>query len=470
MASHWGWWHSNQKKSNVIFEGSFRDMKVYFKPFNVEDRVSPFSLEQMKADGEAQQPYQRTLLRLSDRRSGAKSLESGIRSKLSVSLLVHGLLSVQTLSVEGQARKMRARQLLSSFALITLTIMRSARATDDRVQEKAARILTSMFEGHSTSNNASPRYSQESSQAGSSAFPETPAPISPRHSGSDASRESPGPSTSSNGLHIHPNEGMPELGTCPWVEVDSIAGTGRGEEEVECQIPKFRHDGRVWGPYPVGSSRFDPQPYHLQRPLFEPLYRPSRYEPLDIESFLQEKNARNWRMLETRGNVFVPEPRLLQDIQQSIWARLEPRGIRGMTGAKGLQEGQWLWPPSEIAADGSGLKMSQYLLSQRLRSALKARFKRHYRSRKKWPTLFRLTVPSNQGERRILMVSAHAPGYVSNPVMLEDSKLSLFYEGVRHEGYRKVAFFGATFLPKAAKKVLLPSQTIRPAFEQLRPK
>ena len=67
-----------------------------------------------------------------------------------------------------------------------------------------------------------------------------------------------------------------------------------------------------------------------------------------------------------------------------------------------------------------------------------------------------------------MMVSAMPSKQVSIPHMLEHSRLWFFYEGVRHSKPQKVAFLGATFLPRTAKDVLLESQTIRPAFEVMR--
>lgn len=108
--------------------------------------------------------------------------------------------------------------------------------------------------------------------------------------------------------------------------------------------------------------------------------------------------------------------------------------------------------------------MPRSLLAGRFPNAVDGRFLRHL---KPAANMFRLNIVTPEGStRHNLMVPTTSPRHVrldGHPVM---SHLWLFYQGAEHSHTPKMAFLGAMYLPSAAKRALIDSNTIAPAFTE----
>ncbi len=229
------------------------------------------------------------------------------------------------------------------------------------------------------------------------------------------------------------------------------------------EIPAF-HTNRKWGPFPIGNERFEPKGYPVKINVFQHLYALPNVRDADYQTFLAtDADAASRHTFPTRGSLYYPEPQRLLEIQATIWDTLRNAGRQARQLQDGLSEGQWLWPPTEIAANNAGLNLPAQLLVQRYRRMPAERWNRHMLPDAK---LFHLDVPSIFSNKQILMMEGRTQDHISFPFDPPDSQLWFFFQGVQQGRERKIAFLGASFLPNEAKQVLLDARTIRPAFEE----
>lgn len=267
-----------------------------------------------------------------------------------------------------------------------------------------------------------------------------------------------------NGLRTRPPS-IHVLEGNPGVTISTLPGSSasRSQFRLPYHLPAFELRGQRWGPYQVGTDRFALQAYPLDLPAFRHLYQGyalRSWKPWNFEHFIAND------AFSAAGIRFQPDPSVLLAIRGLIWRSLQTEGIAPRLVSQGetLIQGDYLWPPVEITRFGSDdLDIVRSLLTQRIRQAIAEQISVHSIGR---PRLFHLEVIIGHQVRHILMVPARVPRFFDPSRSFADSQPWFFFEGMRATGNR-LAFLGATFLPKDVEWVLLKSQTIQVALPSL---
>ncbi len=117
----------------------------------------------------------------------------------------------------------------------------------------------------------------------------------------------------------------------PWFHQAESSTSTPQESQDRPEIPAFRTD-RNWGPFPVGNKDFEPKGYPVEMDEFKHLYEDSRdVRDADFEKFLKNRGGirsqNPVRFLHAWGPLFYPEPKRLDEIQNTIWSTL--RSLEG---------------------------------------------------------------------------------------------------------------------------------------------
>lgn len=250
-----------------------------------------------------------------------------------------------------------------------------------------------------------------------------------------------------------------------WIKPKSEASSS-SRNSAKYEIPAFQHPvphGTIWGPLQVGSFLFEPRPYPLRIPVFDHLFPLRPIQSDNFENFLLSN-----RRLYTHGNLYLPDPQRLFEIQTTLYDQLQARGIRPqvVVPETGLWELLWLWPPTKVNEARTGLDFPTESLNRRLRKALGARLKTHLITS---DSIFHFAMGTTSGGvRHILMMPVYADHFAGIARRPRDSDLYLFYEGVKLDGISKMALLGAMFLPRTAERALRDGGIITTAFSGLK--
>ena len=348
----------------------------------------------------------------------------------------------------------------SKFALlivVSVTLLTGCtRAVGNELTESTAASLVGQRPEHLSSSSQSPQLhhdpERDSLGVAGHASPE----------GGHAQTLAPLEANSMQQLHSPLIVAGPILYGTPWTGVQPRSGLYHSNVEVRLEIPQFQHpspEGSLWGPFQVGEWQFEPKAYPLRMPVFRHLYDHVKVSSLDFEELVDRR-----RRLTTTGTIFYPEPDRLYAIQVLLWQQLLKLDLRPqrVEPSPSLLELQWIWPPTAFVPSQAGLEIPSILLQRRFRRAIDTRLVTHLLPD---PNMFHLEVPTaDGGTRHILMTPAKARPHLVMRFSPPRSSFWFFYEGVKHDGVKKLAFLGAMFLPSATEQNLLMAGVIRPAF------
>jgi len=246
-------------------------------------------------------------------------------------------------------------------------------------------------------------------------------------------------------------------GILPALDASQAAGEGSSSQRPD-HVRSIDSEGRQLGPFNAAADKYQPfqaLPYRLDIPHLSHLYAPDETMPVDFAApgpFGEVK-------LNVKPLHYRPEPQVLASIHQTIVNHLRERGIRisKVYGApESLYEGMFLWPP--VIPTSSGLQFPAQSLDERYARIPLQRLRNRIVGT---PNVYRLVVPSPEGDRYVMMMTLRPAAYTTL-IQETDSDLWLFYEGRRKVDMlrNRLALLGAMFLPKSAKDVLLASNVI----------
>ena len=251
----------------------------------------------------------------------------------------------------------------------------------------------------------------------------------------------------------------------PWGPVDS-KGTFPEGRRGHWKFYQFTlPDGRTFGPYDIGGTKFESKPYPLELPFLLNTYRRGKMIPVPFEHYY---NGQNFHISE---HIFRPDPHVLNRIQTTLHTPLRSNGWTPLpTGAdRKVRQGDFLWPPLRIEADKTELDMA-VAIRQRIHDGTVSRLGGH----SPWtPQMYHLGLPdtgTGRGERHIMMTPVRSEVFTDMPYPNRDSDFYLFHEALidKHGPQRpKLALLGGMYLPKEAANTLHAQGYIRPAFSHL---
>lgn len=223
-------------------------------------------------------------------------------------------------------------------------------------------------------------------------------------------------------------------------------------------------DGRMYGPFLVGGTRFQAKPYPLDVSFFRASYRFGSLKPANFERY-------GWGVLDPHdAPIFRPDPSLLRKLRQRIETPLRfhgwtPEPVDIVAGS--AKEGEYLWPPSSTHPYRWELQMTLSNRQRMLRAAMST-LNAHSLAA---PSAWTMTIPASgkQPERHVMMTPVQANMYTDLSIPNARSDVWLFHEAVMdaQRGRPRMALLGAMFLPKGAASVLQQEGFIRPAFSDI---
>lgn len=246
-------------------------------------------------------------------------------------------------------------------------------------------------------------------------------------------------------------------GVLPALSASQAAEEGSSRQGPD-HVRSIDSEGRLLGPFYAPADKYQPfqaLPYRLDIPQLSHLYAPDETMPADFAApgpFGEVK-------LSIKPLRYRPEPQVLANIHQIIVHHLRERDIKisQVYGASdSLYEGMFLWPP--FIPTPSGLQFPAQSLDERYSRIPLQRLRNRIVGT---PNVYRLVVPSPEGDRYVMMTTLR-PGAYTTLTQETDSDLWLFYEGRRKIGAprNRLALLGVMFLPKSAKDALMASSVI----------
>ncbi|SOV03754.1 uncharacterized protein UDID_03683 [Ustilago sp. UG-2017a] len=228
-------------------------------------------------------------------------------------------------------------------------------------------------------------------------------------------------------------------------------------------VPRFTTpDGQTFGPFPIGTPKFQPTPYPLSIPHFQNTYTRNALLLADFEDV-----AIDWQLLGGE-RIYRPEPNILEAVREAVHAPLTSHGWK----PREQGQGEFLWPPTVVhnSKGISGLEMParrRLELHRELMSSLMG----HSQT---GPKAWRLTVRTNGWKRNVLMSKANAEDWVDTAKGgKNDDDFWLFHEAFlephppNEVGVAKLAFLGGMYLPKDAIGKLEEAKSVKPAFQSV---
>ena len=104
-------------------------------------------------------------------------------------------------------------------------------------------------------------------------------------------------------------------------------------------VPRFTTpDGQTFGPFPIGTPKFQPTPYPLSIPHFQNTYTRNTLLLADFEDV-----ANDWQILGGE-KIYRPEPNILEAVREAVHAPLTSHGWK----PREQGQGEFLWPPTVV--------------------------------------------------------------------------------------------------------------------------
>ncbi|SPC67631.1 uncharacterized protein UHOD_03683 [Ustilago sp. UG-2017b] len=229
------------------------------------------------------------------------------------------------------------------------------------------------------------------------------------------------------------------------------------------KVPRFTiPDGPTFGPFPIGTRKFQPTPYPLSIPHFQNTYTREALLLADLEDV-----ASGWQLLNGK-RIYRPEPNILEAVREAVHAPLKSHGWK----PREQGQGEFLWPPTIIHPSKaiSGLEMPARTRSG-LHHELTSSLDGHSQT---VPKVWRLTVRTKWPKRKVLMSKANAEKWVDTAKGgKNDDDFWLFHEAFlephppNEVGVAKLAFLGGMYLPKDAIGKLEEAKSVKPAFQNV---
>ncbi|SPO27287.1 uncharacterized protein UTRI_10404 [Ustilago trichophora] len=250
-----------------------------------------------------------------------------------------------------------------------------------------------------------------------------------------------------------------DLTQSPWVQNRDP----RTRSQAWYRLNRFRlQDGREFGPFQIGSERFETKPYPHDLPFLTHSYLRVKMRPSNFELFGAPFN--------NIKTIFRPDPDILHRIQIQVTTPLHRRGwVAEAPGDTQIKQGEFLWPPLRAEQLPAKLYMAPHV-RQALWGGVMAKFLHHSPGS---PTVFHLTLPGRASghavKRHMLMTSVDTSLFTDMPSTSVNSDLWVFYEAMTHSEpphQAKMALLGGMFLPKYALTHLVEDGVLRPAFVQ----
>ncbi|SAM83121.1 uncharacterized protein UBRO_20380 [Ustilago bromivora] len=226
-------------------------------------------------------------------------------------------------------------------------------------------------------------------------------------------------------------------------------------------VPRFTiPDGPTFGPFPIGTRKFQPTPYPLSIPHFQNTYTRNALLLADFEDV-----ANGWQLLDGE-RIYRPEPNILEAVREAVHAPLTSHGWK----PREQGQGEFLWPPT-VVHNGKGISGLEMPAGRRseLHRELMSSLMRHSQT---VPKAWRLTVRTKGWKRKVLMSKANAEKWVDTAKGgKNDDDFWLFHEAFleprppNEVGVTKLAFLGGMFLPKDAIGKLEEAKSVKPAFQ-----
>ena len=235
------------------------------------------------------------------------------------------------------------------------------------------------------------------------------------------------------------------------------AGGGAASPSRQPDEPEVsRQPGRVPSdpPLQIGGHWFHMRSYPLDMPELQKFYHNDNFKPVDFEKLYKNGGK-------TSGRIYRPDPQVLHAIQASIWPVLKQDGLeqKGVTPDYTVKHGEYLLPPFRRGPAGLDLQPE---LVEDLRNRISSRMKYHSQDH---PKVYLMEVNVDGSKRQVIMLTGRSQDYLDKKVHLPQSEFWLFYESakVNRKNPVKVAFLGASFLPKGAKDLLVDNGVVRAA-------
>lgn len=222
------------------------------------------------------------------------------------------------------------------------------------------------------------------------------------------------------------------------------------EPEVSSQPGRVPSDP----PLQIGGRWFHMRSYPLDMPELQKFYHNDNFKPVDFEKLYKNGGK-------TSGRIYRPDPQVLHAIHDSIWPVLEGHGLsqNGVHPDHPLKHGEYLWPPFQ---QGPGGLDPPPKLVEDLRHRISDRMPNHSSNN---PLLYHMEVNVDASNRKVLMLKVRSHQHLDKKLYLPQSELWFFYENAKVNGDRipKVAFLGASILPKGANDLLVDNGVVRAA-------